>query len=87
MLHSNKAMEKLHNGMQNLCANFLGHLVQNGLYEAIRYTLYTNSMQRVLERGQLVRMSDILFSTAKDFVIKRVLFFLELIYMTTKALG
>ena len=45
MLHSNKAMEKLHNGMQNLCANFLGHLVQNGLYEAVRYTLYTNSMQ------------------------------------------
>ena len=36
MLHSNKSMEKLQPGMQNLCANFLGHLVNNGLVEGLR---------------------------------------------------
>jgi hypothetical protein len=29
-------MEKLQPGMQNLCANFLGHLVNNGFFEGIR---------------------------------------------------
>jgi hypothetical protein len=36
MLNCSKPMEKLQPGMQNLCANFLGHLVQRGLFEGIR---------------------------------------------------
>jgi hypothetical protein len=36
MLNCSKHMEKLQPGMQNLCANFLGHLVQRGLFEGIR---------------------------------------------------